>query len=145
MATMGNERDFLILTNNPLVPACMEGQGKYTIRFCPEKSYREILVMARDMVYAGHTLYTHPLSGSVKPNETPYKSVIVSVEPHGFDSDQGEIMANAIAVFDKFTPIGWNLNERILADFQLIDYTLLAGAINFDAAAGISNQSTRRE
>ena len=72
-------------------------------------------------------------------------SVIVSVEPHGFDSDQGEIMANAIAVFDKFTPIGWNLNERILADFQLIDYTLLAGAINFDAAAGISNQSTRRE
>ena len=145
MATMGNERDFLILTNNPLVPACMEGKGKYTIRFCPEKSYREILVMARDMVYAGHTLYTHPLSGSVKPNETPYKSVIVSVEPHGFDSDQGEIMANAIAVFDKFTPIGWNLNERILADFQLIDYTLLAGANNFDAAAGISNQSTRRE
>ena len=71
--------------------------------------------------------------------------MIVSVEPHGFDSDQGEIMANAIAVFDKFTPIGWNLNERILADFQLIDYTLLAGAINFDAAAGISNQSTRRE
>ena len=145
MATMGNERDFLILTNNPLVPACMEGKGTYTIRFCPEKSYREILVTARDMVYAGHTLYTHPLSGSDKPNETPYKSVIVSVEPHGFDSDQGEIMANAIAVFDKFTPIGWNLNERILADFQLIDYTLLAGAINFDAAAGISNQSTRRE
>ena len=50
VATMGNERDFLILTNNPLVPACMEGKGKYTIRFCPEKSYREILVMARDMV-----------------------------------------------------------------------------------------------
>ena len=145
MATMGNERDFLILTNNPLVPACMEGKGKYTIRFCPEKSYREILVMARDMVYAGHTLYTHPLSGSVKPNETPYKSVIVSVEPHGFDSDQGEIIANAILAFDKFPPIGWQLNQRILADFQLIDYTLLAGAIHFDAAAGISNQASGRE
>ena len=145
MATLGNERDFLILTNNPLVPACMEGKGKYTIRFCPDQSYREILVMARDMVYAGHTLYTHPLSGSVKPNETPYKSVIVSIEPHGFNSDQGEIMANAIAVFDKFPPVSRVLSDQILADFQLIDYTLLAGAIDFDAAAGISNQSNRKE
>lgn len=141
MALIGSERDHLILTNNPLVPACMEGKGKYTIRFLPEKSYREILVLARDMVYAGHTLYTHPLSGSVKPNETPYKSVIVSVEPHGFDSQYGEIMANAIAVFDKFTPIGWKLEERILKDFQLIDYTLLAGAIGFDALAGLSNKT----
>ncbi len=101
--------------------------------------------MARDMVYAGHTLYTHPLSGSVKPNETPYKSVIVSIEPHGFNSDQGEIMANAIAVFDKFPPVSRVLSDQILADFQLIDYTLLAGAIDFDAAAGISNQSNRKE
>ena len=144
MALMGSERDYLILTNNPLVYSCMEGKGKYTIRFMPEKSFREILVLARDMVYEGHALYTHPLAGSVKPNETPYKSIIVSVTPHGFDSQQGEIMANAIAVYDKFTPIGWDLNQRILADFQLIDYTLLAGSIHFDAVAGISNQTSKQ-
>ena len=129
MGTIGNPRDYLILTNNPLVPACMEGKGLYTIDFRPELSYREIL-----------TLYTHPLAGSVKPNETPYKSVIVSMVPHQFDSQQAEIIANAIAVFDKFKPIGWELNERILRDFQLIDYTLLAGAIGFDAAAGLSKK-----
>ena len=143
MALEGSQRDQLILTNNPLVPRCMEGKGKFTIRFMPERSFREVLVLARDMVYAGHTLYTHPLAGSVKPNETPYKSVVVSVEPHGFDAQMGEIMANAIAVFDKFTPIGWELNERILSDFQLIDYTLLAGSLHFDAAAGISNLSSQ--
>ena len=104
MSTIGNPRDFRILTNNPLVPACMEGRGLYTIEFHPEKSYREILVMARDKVYAGHTLYTHPLSGSVKPNETPYKSVIVSMVPHGFDQQVAEIMSNAIGVCDKFVP-----------------------------------------
>ena len=140
MSTVGNPRDYLILTNNPLVPACMEGRGLYTIAFHPEMRYREILVLARDKVYVGHTLYTHPLSGSVKPNETPYKSVIVSMVPHQFDSQQAEIIANAIAVFDKFKPIGWELNERILRDFQLIDYTLLAGAIGFDAAAGLSKK-----
>ena len=53
MATMGNPRDYLILTNNPLVHRCMEGQGLYTIRLEEDKSFREILVEARDMVYAG--------------------------------------------------------------------------------------------
>lgn len=104
MGTIGNPRDYLILTNNPLVPACMEGKGLYTIDFRPELSYREILTLVRDKVYLGHTLYTHPLAGSVKPNETPYKSVIVSMVPHQFDSQQAEIIANAIAVFDKFKP-----------------------------------------
>jgi hypothetical protein len=133
-----NPRDFLILTNNPLVPACMEGRGLYTLRFQPERSFREILVEARDLVYAGHVLYTHPLAGSVKPNETPYKSLIVSREAHGFDAQHGEMIASAIAVFDKFKPLGRTFPPSVLEDFQLIDYTLLAGAIGFDAQAGLS-------
>lgn len=138
MGSIGNQRDYLILTNNPMVKERLEGRGYFTIRFEPERSFREILVEARDLVYAGHILYTHPLAGSVKPNETPYKSLIVSVEPHGFDAGHAELMANAIAVFDKFKPIGWELEERILRDFQLIDYSLLCGALNIDAAAGLS-------
>ena len=138
MAVMHHPRDFLILTNNPLVSSCMGGRGPYTIRFQPERSFREILVEARDMVYAGHILYTHPLAGSVKPNETPYKSVIVSLAPHGFDAQHGEMIANAIAVFDKFKPLERQHPESVLRDFQLIDYTLLAGAIGFDAQAGLS-------
>ena len=138
MAVMYHPRDYLILTNNPLVSSCMEGRGLYTIRFQPERSFREILVEARDMVYAGHILYTHPLAGSVKPNETPYKSVIVSLAAHGFDAQHGEMIASAIAVFDKFKPLNRELSESVLRDFQLIDYTLLAGAIGFDAQAGLS-------
>lgn len=138
MATMHNPRDFLILTNNPLVVSCMEGRGLYTIRFRPEGSFREILVEARDLVYAGHILYTHPLAGSVKPNETPYKSLIVSLAPHGFDAQHAEMIASAIAVFDKFRPLDRSLSQSVLEDFQLIDYTLLSGAIGFDAQAGLS-------
>lgn len=138
MAMLHNPRDFLILTNNPLVPACMEGRGLYTVRFQPERGFREILVEARDLVYAGHVLYTHPLAGSVKPNETPYKSLIVSREAHGFDAQHGEMIASAIAVFDKFKPLGRTFPPSVLEDFQLIDYTLLAGAIGFDAQAGLS-------
>ena len=132
------KRDYLILTNNPLVVKVLS--RFYKIQFEETATYRDILVKARDMVYAGHELFTHPLSGSVKPNETPYRSVVVSQSPREFNEEFADIIANAITVFDKFKPIGWELNERILKDFQLIDYTLLSGAINFDAEAGLSNK-----
>ena len=127
--------DIKIITNNPLVVRCLSDY--YSIEFC-EISFREILVKVRDMVYAGYELKTHPIAGSVKPNETPYKSIVVSKEKKGFNMDHANLCANAIITFDKFTPIGWTLPERILQDFQLIDYTLLAGALDFDAAAGLS-------
>lgn len=136
---MYNERDFLIITNNPMVMQCM-GKTK-AIRFLEGKTYREVLIAVRDLVYAGHTLYTHPLSGSVKPDETPYKSVVVSKVPHTFDVEQAGIIADAILTFDKFSPKERKLAEKILEDFQLIDYTLLSGAIDFDAAAGLNNLS----
>ena len=137
--TIKNERDFLIVTNNPLVVACMA--DRFELRFFEGLSYREILVKVRDLVYIGHTLYTHPLAGSVKPNETPYKSVVVSREPHTFSQEQAEMISNAMTTFDKFTPRNRELSESVLKDFQLIDYTLLAGAVDFDAAAGLSKLS----
>lgn len=131
-----NGHDFLIITNNPLVERCL---GEYySVEMFEEASYRDILVKVRDLVYASHTLYTHPLSGSVKPNETPYKSVVVSKVPHTFDPGEAEIIAYCIEAFDKFKPRGITLTDPVKRDFQLIDYTLICGAVDFDAAAGLS-------
>jgi len=127
--------DIRIITNNPLVVRCLSDY--YQIEY-HEISFREILVKVRDLVYEGYELHTHPIAGSVKPNETPYKSIVVSKKKKTFNMEHAELCANAIITFDKFTPIGWTLPERILQDFQLIDYTLLAGALDFDAAAGLS-------
>ena len=127
--------DIKIITNNPLVVRCL---GDYYQVDYREISFREILVKVRDMVYEGYELRTHPIAGSVKPNETPYKSIVVTKEKKGFNMEHANMCANALITFDKFTPIGWTLPERILQDFQLIDYTLLAGALDFDAAAGLS-------
>ena len=133
---MIRQKDFLILTNNPLVVKCLGNE--YKIRFEQDANYRGILVEARDMVYAGHTLYTHPLSGSVKPNETPYKSIVLSDVPKKFDGDMAAIMGESVQAFDKFTPRNRVLTDKLLEDFQLIDYTLLCGALDYDAVAGLS-------
>jgi hypothetical protein len=106
-------------------------------------SFREILVKVRDLVYAGHKLYTHPLAGSVKPNETPYKSIVISREPKKtMDMDEAMIIASAVETYDKFTPRNRELPERVHKDFQLIDYTLLCGALGLDALAGLSNKKS---
>ena len=90
MGMIGNPHDFLILTNNPLVVDCLDGRGDYTIEYHPELDHRAVLVKARDLIHKGHILYTHPLAGSVKPNETPYKSLIVSLESHGMESESAD-------------------------------------------------------
>ncbi len=64
---MRSGHDYLLITNNPLVVKCMG--DCYPIEFV-DGGYRDVLVKVRDLVYIGHTLYTHPLAGSVKPNET---------------------------------------------------------------------------
>ena len=133
---MRSPHDCLILTNNPLVRDALG--SRYEIAFFGESSYREVLVKARDLVYGGHGLLTHPLAGSVKPNETPYRSVVLTRSAPGLTAEHAEIIGSAVETFDKFTPRDRVLTERMLRDFRLIDYTLLCGALDVDAAAGLS-------
>ena len=126
---------YRIVTNNPLVRDCLGDWYEIDYR---EVSFREILVIVRDMVHLGHQLYTHPIAGSVKPNETPYKSVVVDKAPGVFSMDEANLMSNALITFDKFKPLNVKYSDYHLQDFQLIDYTLLCGALDVDAIAGLS-------
>ena len=138
---MESKRRLRIITNNPLVKACLPTD--YWVDF-EHITYRQVLVKTRDFVYAGYRLYTHPLSGSVKPNETPYKSVVISRSPSNMEPEEAMIISSSIETFDKFPPCKRELSESVLKDFQLIDYTLLCGAIGLDATAGLSDRFSQR-
>ncbi len=131
---------YLVITNNPLVKECLPRD--YAVDY-QDITYREVLVKVRDLVYAGHRMYTHPLSGSVKPNETPFKSIVVSKKPKGMEALEASIISDAIVTFDKFKPMNREFPERVIRDFRLIDYTLLCGAVGLDAVAGLSNRNTK--
>ena len=121
------ERDeYLIMTNNPLV---LEKLGDtHKIVYC-EASYEGLLKEVRDRVHEGHLLLSHPLSGSVKPNETPYKSVMISEEKGAVDLRSLEIIENAVAACGKFEFKSDRYGEKVRKDFQLIDWTLLESGI----------------
>jgi len=40
-------------------------------------NYEDVLIKVRDMIYDRHILLTHPQASSLKPNQTPYRSVMV--------------------------------------------------------------------
>lgn len=80
---------FVIVTNNPKVRDEL-GQ-EFDVDYA-DITYREILCKVRDMIYEGHKLLTHPLSGSVKPNETPYKSILVAKKTGKMDVQDASII-----------------------------------------------------
>jgi len=125
--------DVVIVTNNPLVNEKLSEEFDLSIKIeYLDVDYLTVLKSVRDKVHIGHKLLTHPLSGSIKPNETPYKSIIISKSKEDLDMDSLSIIESSISTTVKFlnnmkTP---SYNEKILNDFQIIDMTLIRNAIN---------------
>ena len=125
--------DVVIITNNPLVKEKLSEQLDLNVKIeYLEVDYLKILQSVRDKVHIGHKLLTHPLSGSIKPNETPYKSILISKSSENLDMDSLSINESSIETTVKIlnnmkTP---SYNEKILKDYQIIDMTLIRNAIN---------------
>jgi len=120
----------IIVTNNPMSKE--QFQSKYKVVFI-EGTMMDILKKVRDNIHVGHKLLTHPLMSSIKPNETPYRTICISKEILSkVDLQSLSIIEESIMTTEKFlndfkTP-QWN--EKILLDFQLIDFDLINHAIN---------------
>ena len=117
---------FIIITNNPMVKERLGEQ--YNVDF-EELSYEGTLRKVRDLVHEGYQLLSHPLSGSVKPNETPYKSIMVSAKKRDIDLQSMDIIQNAIMACGKFQFKSDKYKPEVYEDFQVIDFTLISSAL----------------
>ena len=117
---------YMVITNNPLVRSRLHDTHEVIYL---ELSYEELLKVVRDRIYEGHRLLTHPLSGSVKPKETPYKSVLISERKEKVDGESVRLIENAILVCQKFQDKSKYYKEEVYKDFQLVDWTLLESGL----------------
>lgn len=120
----------IIVTNNKKVYDSFK--ERIEIIYREDFTYIEVLEYVRDKIHKGHSLLTHPLSGSIKPNETPYKSIIISKEVSSVDAQELMIIEEGILTSRKFledtkTP-DWP--EKILDDFRAIDLSLMGNVID---------------
>ncbi|MBG9980245.1 GrdX family protein [Facklamia sp. DSM 111018] len=118
-----------IISNNPKV--------KEQISQCPvifvDGTFEEVLQQTyKKIVEDHHVMLTHPLSSSIKPNETYYKSIIITTTTQSqIDYESLELIENALATHEKFnkdkrTP-QWT--DQILEDFATIDLDLMESTL----------------
>lgn len=118
----------VIITNNPMVVDKMVRRGGIIF---VEGNAVDVLKIARDYIHRNHRLLTHPLVSSIKPNEIPYRTVVISREKEkAMELKSLEFIENSIGTTEKFLKdFGIpNWNNEILLDFQLIDYDIINNA-----------------
>lgn len=119
----------ILITNNP--SAGKKYLDDIETIYLENTDFIKVLYFTRDKIHEGHKLLTHPLSGSVKPNQTPYKSIVITKDKAQLDIESLEIMEDSIAIASKQingkkAPV-WS--KEILEDFQLIDLDLITSGI----------------
>ena len=115
----------IAVTNNPKV---LESKDIDLEVIFIDSTSKDVLIKVRDYIHKGHRLLTHPLAGSVKPNETPYETVLVSSKSYGeVDLDSLTLIENSMSTLEKFLNIrkipDWSY--EVLEDLKLIDYDLI--------------------
>lgn len=116
--------NYRILTNNPAV----REQYPETADFRPG-GVLDIFTAARDAVHQGAVLISHPLAGSIKPNESPYRSVMLSARHGPVNLDSLSVIEDALAVLAKLPDRQRSYTDRMLRDFQVIDLDLMRSAM----------------
>lgn len=118
----------IIITNNPRVLAIKQMDVEYL-----DGTYYDVLEEVKNLVINNkYRILSHPLSGSIKPNETYYKSIMIDNNKYEYtDIDSLELIEKAIEVYEKFIknkqrPI-WS--PSVLDDFAQVDYFLISSAM----------------
>jgi len=116
---------FIAITNNAAFKEKYESQFEVSYH---DVTLRELLIIVRDKVHLGYDLLTHPMSGSVKPNETPFKTIFISKANNKVMIDSLPLIEGAIMTYDKFAKRNIDYRGKI-EDFQLVDMSLAESAL----------------
>jgi hypothetical protein len=118
--------ELLIVTNNPRVKEMTD------FRHCwVEGECREVIMQAYNFVAQGHQLISHPLAGSIKPNQNPYKSILISRLSGEVDIAALKLAENCLRKAEELmeNKIPIDLNVAYGQDLQLVDQDLLLNAL----------------
>jgi hypothetical protein len=125
---MWNLEKAILITNNDKV--YLKYKDKLQCIFT--EKYEEVLIKVRDMVYDRHILLTHPQASSLKPNQTPYRSVVLY--PQGNEDNMKDILLieKCLETFKQWQNISLtpeNYSDKIAEDFKVIDLSIIDNII----------------
>ena len=118
----------MIITNNDRV--FQKYKDKLQIKLLD--TYEEVLINTRDLIYDRHILLTHPQASSLKPNQTPYRSVVVYPKESNDNTKDIIMIENCINTFRQWQEISSTpdkYGEDIAYDFKTIDLSVIENII----------------
>jgi len=125
---------YVIVTNNPMRKARIEETQLEAVRLKFVNTLDDVIQTTRDMIHSGHRLISHPLAGSVKPVENPYRSIILSEETGPLDYESLRIFEHAVSQVNVFKQSYESdltrYSQTLLTDYQLIDVSLIDSALS---------------
>lgn len=118
----------ILITNNR--KAAERYKGIFDVRM--EDDYESVLLKTRDLVYSGFSLLTHPQASSLKPNQTPVRSVLLYPyrpgDEHGRDCLIIEDVIHVYWQWQEIAPTPASYAEAVRNDFETIDLSMIEGA-----------------
>ena len=124
---MRETKKIILITNNR--NAAEKYKSTFDVRF--EKDYETVLLRTRDMVYSGASLLTHPQASSLKPNQTPVRSILLFPSQKGREYGRDCLLIeDALRIFGQWqetAPTPDDYEEAIRNDFETIDLSLIEG------------------
>lgn len=121
-------KEAILVTNNDRVYE----KYKDTVKVLYMQSYEEVLVKVRDLVYDRHVLLTHPQASSLKPNQTPYRSVIVYPKRKEDNTEDILLIEKCLETYYQWQKIASTpkkYEERVMEDFKTIDLSVIDNVI----------------
>lgn len=122
-----------IISNNPDIEALVPKTFSFTgMAGSPAKA---VLTAARDRIHLGARLLAHPMAGRLRPNETPYMTVVLDAGPEvrskepAIDLPSLEIIEYCLAEEEKYINMRKKCDEPLLPDLRFISCELFTGIL----------------
>lgn len=119
----------MILTNNPKVYNAYK--NLLSVEFFLGLTQEDILVKGRDYIQLGAKLLIHPMLGRIRPNETPYKSLLLEVGGEETDVYSVLIIEDSIKMTKKIlnNTAYRKYDDSLLEELQYLDKELFDSGI----------------
>lgn len=119
---------YILVTNNPKVNKKYKSEN---IDLICRDDIDNIFKEVRDFIHRGYILISHPLAGSVKPYQNPYRSIILK-KGNSLDFDSLKTYENSFEKYQQFKNKKKTISElsaEVLEDYQVIDLSLIESAL----------------
>ena len=130
---MAKGKAVVLVTNNLKALEKYKDHPSIGVEFI-DGGYYEVLVAARDRIYAGWHLLSHPQASNLKPNQCPYKTIMISehiqADDHLRDFEYIEMVFEAYRKHMNGSTQLPVWTEKCSRDFMTVDLDIVESAFN---------------